>query len=262
MTDDQPLPAPLAGPFHVESDGDVLHAIVRDRLSRRAPTTLGVVEGSRPGGRGGRAHVAGWMRHRLAVDGPAGTLRSLASQSRQARRIARALLSERRDRARTEAGDRRFVDALVAAPVPDGGAQPEAGATIVSFGPAAPDAVDGQRLIVHLGWPSLPGRDGTIAALTHRDLDALCAVIEARGRVGGWATATPPLHEDDTPASIHRRLVAAAAELIGAVVDDPSLLRSDPPHRGVRSPLVDAAAVRRDVASSQLRDVIRARGRF
>ncbi len=247
-------------PLHILSDGDPLHSMVHARLGSLVTITTSKPESSPAVRRGDGAHVMRRLRRQRNLDGITGAVRAGAARGRLATKVLRAIVANHRNNARIVAADERYAESvgntLAAAGSPD-----HAG-TIVAFGPREAGETRIQELRIHLGWPSHPGRAGVIAALTHRDITSVCAVVEAIGPISGWATAWPPLCEDDDAESIQRRVAACGADLAARVVEDPAMLRRATPEFGVVSQVVDAVAVSNDVRSKRLFELIRSAGRF
>jgi len=274
-------------PIHVLSDGDPLHAVVVHRLtesydakvsadtpphdasqpdpSQPEPPLSDTTSAERPA-KGSRATQ--WAARQLQLDGPAGLLRETRAKAKPAMRYAYAKATAGHTTRATRQADESFMRLLgIEMPTTPVALPPVVG-TLITFSDAArsairPDVEIQQELRVHLGWPSRPGREGVTSALTHRNVDAICVVIEAIGPTEGFAVAHPPLGRDDSPDRIHQRLVALAADMVDQLIRTPSILANEPaPPRSVTTALVDRGAVDRDMRSGRLREVINSVTRF
>lgn len=260
-------------PIHILSDGDPLHAVLLDRLATSHDTTMSInpmsaaAMGDSPVAAAGNARpsrVGGWVSRQLQLDGAAGLLRDARARARPGMRYAYAKASAGRATRTTRRSDEEFITLLGVTTPPRVVVQPSEIGTLITFGSTVGAEVEVlQELRIHLGWPAQPGRDGVVSALTHRNVAAICTVIEAIGPIDGYAVGHPPLGRDDSPDRIHQRLVALAADMIDELLREPHVaMDKTPPPVSVKSTLVDRGAVDRDLRSGRLSDVINSVTRF
>jgi len=261
----QPNQFPL--PIHIVSNGDPLHAIVLDRVAADHETTMSVADNSSDDqGQGSRAKR--WAIRQLELDGPTGLVRDAFVRARPGIRHVGSRVNAKRNARRSRSSDVDFMRLMSVTPHPPTTGRPHSVGTLVSFTKPRSGSIAGgieyeQVLYVHLGWPCLPNRDGVLSALTHRNVDALCAVVEAVGPISGFATGRPPLGRDDDPDRIHQRIVALAAGLLADVLRSPATeLGELAPTSQLTTPLVDRQAVARDARSGRLQEVIASVARF
>lgn len=249
------------GPIHIVSDGDRLHRLVLERLHANHGASMSIaVSPQAVTARGSR--VKRWVRRQLDLDGIAGLIRAALSDLRPGIRQISSELRARRGAA-SDDGDQQFIDLISSGGGPLTAKAPTEVGTLITLGGLRCDIESRQRFDVHFGWPSHVGRDGVVAALSHRNVDALCTVIEATGIWTGFVLARPPLGIDDDPIRIYQRLVALGAVMIDDVLNDPeAILVPAQPSGAMSVSVVDHEAVRRDFSSGRMADIIRSISRF
>jgi hypothetical protein len=250
-------------PIHILSDGSALDRLTIVALLESFDAYHSVA--NTPAQKSGaRSSPMNWARRHVELDGVGGLVSAVKSRFRPAARVLVKSLPWRADAAATRDGDEIFVQVhaassrtLIASP----DSLPQA-QTLVVLGDLVHTSATPNVVRLHIGWPSLPGRQGVLSALTHRNLGAVRVVVEVSGPHAGWATASPPIARDDDVDSIHRRLHALGADLLVAVITDPAATLMPLAPAKMSSTIVDEQAVRSDLRSGRFGELVREITRF